>query len=130
LALVAVAAGREVGVDVEHFRPLPEVQQIAERYFSAREREALANLPEAERPGAFFNIWSCKEAFIKANGQGLTYPWQGFSVQLAPIAGQQPARVETGTSQDWGLRTLAVSAGYAGAVAVEGLDWEERLWQY
>jgi 4'-phosphopantetheinyl transferase len=130
LALVAVAAGREVGVDVEHFRPLPEVAPIAERYFSASEREALAQLAEAERPAAFFNIWACKEAFIKATGQGLSYPLQGFSVPLVPAVGQRPARVQTGAGQDWSLRPLAAGAGYAGAVVAEGLDWELRLWQY
>ena len=130
LALVAVAQGREVGVDVEHFRPLPEVETIAERQFSAGEREALAKLPEAERPRAFFNIWSCKEAFIKAIGQGLAYPLANFSVPLAAIAGSRPARVESNASQDWGLRTLAVGTGYAGAVVAEGLLWEIRLWQF
>jgi len=130
LALVAVAAGREVGVDVEHFRPLPEVASIAERYFSLSEREALATLAEADRPGAFFNIWACKEAFIKATGQGLSYPLQSFSVPLAPAAWQRPARVETGAGQDWGLRSLGAGAGYAAAVVAEGLIWDLRLWQY
>ena len=130
LALVAVAAGREVGVDVEHFRPLLEAEPIAERNFSPAEREALAKLPEPERVGAFFNIWSCKEAFIKATGQGLSYPLQSFNVPLLRAAGQRPARVETGSTQEWGLRMLAVGKDYAGAVVAEGLDWDLKLWQY
>jgi len=136
LALVAVAAGREVGVDVEHCRALPEVESIAQRYFSVEERETLATLPDWQRREAFFNIWACKEAFIKATGLGLSYPLQSFSAPLVAPAGQRPAQVETGAStlsgagQAWGLRRLSVSTGYAAAVAAEELSWALRLWQY
>jgi len=130
LALVAVAAGREVGVDVEHCRALFEVESIAQRHFSVEEREALAKLPDWQRPEAFFNIWACKEAFIKATGLGLSYPLQSFSAPLVAAMRQRPARVDTGASQDWGLRLLSVSTGYAAAVVAEELSWALRLWQY
>jgi 4'-phosphopantetheinyl transferase len=128
-ALVAVAAGREVGVDVEQFRPLPEAAPIAERQFSPAEVEALNSLTEAERPAAFFQIWACKEAFIKATGLGLSYPLRDFSVPVgAPAA--RPSLIQTNSGQGWGLLGLAPGNGYAGAVVAEGLDWDAALWQF
>jgi 4'-phosphopantetheinyl transferase len=127
-ALVAVAAGREVGVDVEQFRPLLEAAPIAKRYFAPDELAALEALTDAERPAAFFHIWTSKEAFIKATGLGLSAPLQSFSVPLLPAA--RPALIQTGAAQAWGLRRLALGAGYAGAVVTEGLDWDVALWQF
>lgn len=71
LVAVAVALGRDVGVDVEaHDRPTP-VLEIAGRQFDAREFGVLATLPENERPTAFFRLWTLKEAYLKARGLGL-----------------------------------------------------------
>lgn len=128
-ALVAVVAGREVGVDVEQFRPLPEAAPIAERNFAPAELAALSDLTAEERPAAFFNIWACKEAFIKATGLGLSYPLRDFSVPLRPLAGR-PVLIQTSGGQQWGLMQLAFGAGYAGAVVAEGLDWGVQLWQF
>ena len=128
-ALVAVAAGREVGVDVEQFRPMPEATPIARSQFSPAEVAALDTLVEAERPAAFFHIWACKEAFIKATGLGLSYPLHDFSVPLAPLAAR-PSAMQTNGGQTWGLMRLAPGAGYAGAVVAEGLDWDVLLWQF
>ena len=70
VALVAVAAGREVGVDVEQQRPLAEVGQIAERYFSPAERDTLARVAAADLPGVFFNIWSARKPSPRPSGRG------------------------------------------------------------
>ena len=129
-ALVAVAGGREVGVDVEQFRPLPEAAPIAERNFAPAELAALADLAADERPAVFFQIWASKEAYIKGTGLGLSTPLKSFSVPLPPPAASQPVPVQTGASQIWGLMRLAPGAGYAGAVVAEGLDWDVRLWQF
>ena len=128
-ALVAVAAGRDVGVDVEQFRPLAEVAAIAESQFSPAEVAALSSLGEDRRLAAFFQIWACKEAFIKATGLGLSYPLRDFSVPLG-LAGARPSPIQTSAGQTWGLLPLAPGSGYAGAVAAQGLDWDTALWQF
>ena len=128
-ALVAVAAGREVGVDVEQFRLLPEVEPIAERNFALEELAALSDLNADKRPAVFFHIWACKEAFIKATGLGLSYPLRDFSVPLRPMT-TRPVPIQAGGDQAWGLMRLVPGPGYAGAVVAEGLDWDARLWQF
>jgi 4'-phosphopantetheinyl transferase len=128
LALYAVTRGRRLGVDVEGAtRPLGH-EEIAERFFSPREREALQHLPAGLRAGAFFACWTRKEAYLKAHGGGLTVALDSFDVSLAP---GEPARL-LATHGDpleagrWSLRQLDPGPGYVGALAVEGHGW--RLW--
>ncbi len=134
LAAVAVAAGAPVGVDVEQQRTLHDLEQIAARSFSARECRALRDLPPAQRPAGFFNCWTRKEAYIKALGEGLSYPLGRFSVSLAPGL---PARLEMvddapGEVDAWTMAALPVPAGFAGAVVVRRpgarvrCEWWER----
>src|SRR5207237_5593023 len=84
LALLAVARGREVGLDLERVRPEVAGEEIAERYYSPAEVAAFRALPPSERERAFFACWTRKEAYLKALGRGLTVPLEGFEVTLAP----------------------------------------------
>jgi 4'-phosphopantetheinyl transferase len=120
LAAYAVTVGCPVGVDVERLRPLPDMDQIAERTFSRRECTALRGLPVALRPAGFFNCWTRKEAYIKALGEGLSYPLDRFSVSLAPglPARLEAVEVEPGHVETWTMEALPVRAGFAGAVVV------------
>ena len=71
LALVAVTRSASIGVDVERVRRLPEFNELVNRFFSPRESELFAKVPEAEKPQAFFNLWTRKEAWLKATGDGI-----------------------------------------------------------
>ena len=82
LALFAVASGRAIGVDVEQERALEDWAAIAERFFAAGEQAAIARLPQKERQRAFFDCWARKEAYIKAVGDGLAIPLDGFEVSV------------------------------------------------
>jgi 4'-phosphopantetheinyl transferase len=124
--LYAVTDRRKIGVDIEELRELPDAEQIAERFFSAREREAWHAVPAHEKNAAFLACWARKEAYLKAIGTGLAMPLDGFEVSLAP---DEPARlVEVrGDPQEaprWSLRDLPPICGYVAALAVEGHDWQ------
>jgi 4'-phosphopantetheinyl transferase len=122
LALCAIVRHRRVGVDIERLRPMPDLEAIAERTFSSRERETLRRLPPELRHEGFFNCWTRKEAYIKAIGTGLAHPLDRFSVSLAPGA---PARLEAVDDdpwevEAWTLESFVPSTGYAAALVVEG----------
>ena len=76
VAVHAFTRGREIGVDVEAVRALPDADQIAARFFSPRENQAYQALPSGDRAVGFFNCWTRKEAYIKALGEGLAHPLQ------------------------------------------------------
>ena len=68
---VAVARGAPVGVDIERRRTLPRSAELARRYFSAAEAEAVAELDEPARSRRFLALWTVREAHIKAMGSTL-----------------------------------------------------------
>jgi 4'-phosphopantetheinyl transferase len=84
VAAYAFADGREVGVDIEEVRALPDADALAMRFFSPDERAAYLSLPRQARPRGFFNCWTRKEAFVKALGAGLSQPLDAFDVSRAP----------------------------------------------
>jgi 4'-phosphopantetheinyl transferase len=69
-AAIAVAQGREVGIDLERIRP--HDHHLVERYFSAPEAILYrATLPEKQGL-AFYHFWTAKEAYLKARGEGIS----------------------------------------------------------
>lgn len=121
VAVYALTHGREIGVDIEVVRDVPDRDGIAARFFSARESETFRGLNESEKTEAFFNCWTRKEAFVKALGAGLGHPLDSFDVPLLPGSVGQLLRVGTvfGNHGDWQLFSFAPLPGYVGAVAVE-----------
>jgi 4'-phosphopantetheinyl transferase len=71
LAAIALARGREVGVDVELHRPRQRLDLIARATLTGEEHARFAALPETERLAAFLDAWSAKEAYSKLLGRGL-----------------------------------------------------------
>jgi 4'-phosphopantetheinyl transferase len=62
----------EIGVDVELIKQVFAFDEIAERFFTAREVAALRALPSRVRCQGFFKCWTSKEAFLKAKGTALS----------------------------------------------------------
>jgi len=128
-ALLAVTLGREVGVDLEQWRTLDDLFALAERVFSPAEIARLRQAPEALRHEVFFRVWSRKESFIKARGDGVYFPLAGFDVSTE-AEGQQLLLACTASPDDmqrWTTRALQSEPGYSAAVTVEGSGFEVDL---
>lgn len=132
IALYAITCGREIGVDIEYFRPDVETEKLAERFFSPREAAVLRALPKHLRKEGFFNCWTRKEAYIKAEGQGMSIPLSTFDVSLTPGEPAALLRTESHPQETsrWSLKALSPATGCAAALAVKGHDWELRCWQW
>ena len=80
---IALSQGIDVGVDIE--RVLPERASLdgASLCFADSERAALARCPAARRYELFFALWTLNEAYLKARGEGLSLPLDGFAFELA-----------------------------------------------
>jgi 4'-phosphopantetheinyl transferase len=127
LVLIGLTFGRAVGIDIERTRTDIAVEGIAERFFSPRERAALAALEPSQQIDGFFACWTLKEAYIKAHGEGLSLPLDGFDVSLLPgEARLLETRPDPAEAQRWVLRELEVGRGYQAALAVEGAGWQLR----
>jgi 4'-phosphopantetheinyl transferase len=120
LALIGIVRGRRIGVDVEKVNGDTEVRKLAERFFSGRERRDLTRLRGNALREAFFRVWTRKEAYIKATGEGLGLPLDQFDVSIS--AGDRDAlratRPDTLEAERWTISDVAIRSGYAAAVAV------------
>jgi 4'-phosphopantetheinyl transferase len=116
-AVYAIAKGRNLGIDVEHIRPDSAGDDIAQRYFSAREVSDLRTLPPEARVEGFFNCWTRKEAYLKATGMGLQIPLDSFAVSLLP---GQPAQFLGGVDPRWQLAAHHPAESYVAAVVYDG----------
>jgi 4'-phosphopantetheinyl transferase len=132
LALVGFLKGGELGVDLEYLKPMPDCEQIAERFFSASERDVLRELPAEVKEEAFFNCWTRKEAYLKAVGEGLAAPLDSFDVTLRP--GEEPRMLtlkgDPQAAARWFYHHLRPAEDYLGAVAVEGGARPVRTWRF
>lgn len=77
--VLAVSRFEGIGVDIECARKPRRIAAIAQRYFSQKEAAALLALPETLQQARFYDLWTLKEAYIKACGMGLAIPLQHFS---------------------------------------------------
>jgi 4'-phosphopantetheinyl transferase len=121
VAVFAFSRRGAVGVDVEAIRPMADREELAERFFSPGEVRALSSVAPVDRELAFFTCWTRKEAYVKAVGEGLALPLDGFDVTCAPgdpprltVPGDEAAAVR------WVLGDLAPVPGFAAALATEG----------
>lgn len=119
MAIFGFTRGHRIGVDIEHLRSNFRADEIAERFFSAAEREALRGIPEARRHECFFRIWTRKEAYIKALGEGLSHPLHQFDVSWDSPAALLETRPDASEARRWQLENLEIAPQFAAAAAVE-----------
>jgi 4'-phosphopantetheinyl transferase len=132
LALYGFARNREIGVDIECVRDLPDMDQLAEVIFSRREAQICGALPTHLKREAFFTYWTRKEAFVKATGEGLSQPLDkseptvhpGRSARLSNMDG------ESGRAFGFSIFDLKPASGFAAAIAARGESWRLRCWEW
>jgi 4'-phosphopantetheinyl transferase len=132
LALFAVTRIATVGVDVEGIRPVSDVDALVARFFSERENEAFQKVPDTEKAAAFFNLWTRKEALLKATGEGITRSLDlvevsflpGESARLLAISG------DTVKAAEWSLHELSPAPDFVGAIAIQSRDIRVECWKW
>lgn len=121
-ALLAFAWQQEVGVDVEKMRSDFAPEELGPQVFSATEQAMIQSVPLEQRPAAFLTLWTAKEAYVKARGEGLSFPVSRLTLTLLP--GTDRFRAEC---SDFGDRhpemsvcRLNMETGAFAALALEG----------
>lgn len=123
--LYGFTLGRRIGVDIEFVKPIPDMEAIAEKFFSRKERTELMTLPEDRRRDAFYHCWTQKEAFVKALGEGLSRDLDQFDVSVSPDSPAVLRRTAWDEEEAgrWSLASMKLLPGYQAALAVEGSGW-------
>ena len=120
-ALIALLRGGEVGADIE----LPKGRRtdaIARRFYAEGENQRLFAIgDEAQRRDAFFRLWCCKEAFLKATGEGLSRSTRSYEIELAGGAARLLwARDLPDAAERFSVHPLEPGGPYRAAVVAEG----------
>lgn len=132
IALVAVSDGDRLGVDVERRRTVPNLALFAKDVLSPAERAEIDGLGEPEYTWTFLELWTRKEAYLKAIGEGLSVPLYQVVCSVPPA----PARMleipdSLAHSAHWSMTALTVPDAL-GTLAFEGLppvvEW--RPWRF
>jgi 4'-phosphopantetheinyl transferase len=128
IALIAITARHEVGIDVEHVSPDLADRDLARKWFARSESRALMRLPRDLWPEGFFGVWTRKEAYLKATGQGLFYPLDGFAVTTA--LGSEAAlvshRMDPDEVERWRMRTYWPAPDFIATVASRSVEVKLR----
>ncbi len=120
-ALFTFSRTGTLGVDIEHLRQDIDVLALSQRFFTQREHQAIASLPSNQHVPAFFCLWTCKEAYLKATGEGLV-GLQSVEIDILPngtvrLHQRCPPSLEVGLAP-WHVYRCWPQAGYVGAIAL------------
>jgi 4'-phosphopantetheinyl transferase len=123
IAALAIVPNREIGIDIEKTREITDMLSLARRFFSQPEIDWLLATPPDQQTSAFFTCWTAKEAYLKARGDGLSFPLDRF--QALPVTGSERLRLavygEPAESERWCMTRFHIESA-TGALAVEGVN--------
>ncbi|MGH0004329.1 4'-phosphopantetheinyl transferase family protein [Pseudovibrio ascidiaceicola] len=116
-AAIAVSRAAALGVDIERVRYDGRVEAVIRRFFASEERDILEGYDAQSRHKAAFQLWSLKEAYIKATGKGLAQRLDSFAMDWRR---DRPVLIRSieASEKEWTLRSFSPHPDYCGAVAV------------
>ena len=122
--LCGISLINRIGIDIQEIYPISSLDRIINNFFSPTEIQYLRSLPSREAyQENFFAIWTAKEAYLKAVGEGI----QGSFNQLSTIPDSTDPKIfklvlpdTPKTEMNWTIKTVEVSQGYSAALAFDG----------
>jgi 4'-phosphopantetheinyl transferase len=125
---LAFSLSHTIGVDIEQIRSLPDIPQIIDRWFSKTEKTELLKLPKDSHLEAFYQIWTQKEAFIKAEGKGLAHSLQDFSVSVDPSKPAKLFEIKNVDPNFWKIESAIPEPGWRVAVCIKAKRNQKVIW--
>ncbi len=95
-AFIGITVVNQIGVDIEEMKPSTECKSLARRCFSDKEAAQFKELSGEAQREMFFRCWTRKEAFIKADGRGISIGLNKFGVSLDERINATPIEIDKG----------------------------------
>lgn len=129
-ALVAISLCEDVGVDIECWRTIDNMEGMVKRNFSDAEKLQWLNVDKEQQKEIFFNLWSCKESFIKATGRGLGLGVArcGFTIEKPHTLEECP--LEYGVPDEWSCVSLGISTKTSASVMIRRKQCEATVYTF
>jgi 4'-phosphopantetheinyl transferase len=120
LGIVGISRDRLIGVDVEYVREMDNLDSLVKRFFCAEEYQYFQQAPPQQQQQIFFQLWTAKEAYLKATGAGLAGGLDQVQLSLSPLKFQSlPGNIEN--LKDWDLFSCELLSNYQAAITVSPL---------
>lgn len=129
--VVAAFDDNPIGIDIEGIIPID--LQIADQFFAVSEAKTLHMQEEERKLRFFYHLWTLKESYIKAKGEGLSIPLNSFAFELSEH-GDIYLHPESESDSSWYFRQYSLDPSYALAVCgkkpqfpdqIEVIEWNE-----
>ncbi len=128
LALYGITRDRRIGIDLEYLRNMDDAEKIARRFFAPTESELVASLTGDEQKQVFFQLWTAKEAYLKAIGSGLAGGLNTVEIDLKPQAIALLSVGETSeNAANWSLNPFMPQLNYVATVATETQQKSQQI---
>ncbi len=122
--LCGISLTNRIGIDIQEIYPISSLDRIINNFFSPTEIQYLRSLPSRKvYQEHFFAIWTAKEAYLKAVGDGI----QGSFNQMSTIPASTDLKIfkldlpdTAKTEMNWTIKSVEVSQGYSAALAFDG----------
>ena len=121
LAVIAIARDFRIGIDLEKLRPIPSIEDMIKRFFSSEEIDSFCVMPVEKRSRAFMRGWTRKEAFVKAVGDGLSFPLDRINIAFVEdTVGYFYTLDDTQKINLWSFKDISISLDYVASLVMEG----------
>jgi len=115
LVVIAFSRDSEVGIDIEQIRPLPDLDEMITRNFTAREIKFIIGKPE-KKTKRFFRFWTIKESYLKAIGEGMRLPPDNIEFTIEKDCIRQLSVNGVFEQEDWNFKEFSTPPDYVGTI--------------
>lgn len=116
LVLYAITKNRLLGIDIEYIRPMLDLNELAKRYFIKDEYKTIYSVNAREKEKLFYKYWTCKEAYLKATGEGIA-GLENINF-IVPYENKEFSFIDK-SGKSWNCYILTPEDEYIGSVVVE-----------
>ena len=120
-ALYGFTYDRLIGVDLEYLREMPDIVKIARRFFSPQEYELLARVSNQARVKLFFQLWTAKEAYLKAIGTGISDSLADVNIDVDEVLAPRLFAIKGDklAAAKWSLCSCVPAINYIASIAIK-----------
>lgn len=126
MVLIALSKQGGVGIDLECRNERTQVMKLAPRVLSPTEIDRLISLNTDAGSRYFHQVWTRREAIVKADGRGLSLPLTSFDLPDEPSY-NMPVRVE---DKLYYLNDIVAGEGYMSAIAMESSNCHIGMYDF
>lgn len=120
IALYGITKKKLIGIDIEYVRSNVDCSKIAERFFNYEEYKLIKGLDKEKQAQTFFHLWTIKEAYLKATGEGLVGGLDAVEINLDKESNTNIVKIGKETTvNNWFFSSFIPQDDFIATVAVK-----------